>query len=95
MALTRTQYEYLAEDASEPVIVIVKPVDRVTVYRQLEAKDLPEDVSIGEFNRRLVHAALVRMGTVHADYEEWFATLDAFGEVEPDSGEAGATPATS
>ena len=100
--LQRTQFEYLTEDSDEPVLVTIKPLDRVALHRELSDKKLMDEISIGEFTRRLVHTAAVRSGLVpvNVEYEEWFASLDDFAEVRPEAeaeepGEASATPASS
>ena len=99
MGLKRTQYEYLAEDSEESVVVTIKLVDRLAVYRQLDGDEIAEGYTVLELRARFVHAACVRMGLTDLGFDEWWVTVDEFAEVGPDEetdepGEAGATSAT-
>jgi len=97
MALKRTLYTFATADDEQTVMIT--PRDRLDLFNDCEAKSLSiDDMSVIEFNARLVFNAGRRTGVItDDDFDAWFDTIEALQstpDTQASQGEGGATPAS-
>ena len=97
MALKRTLYTFATADDEQTVMIT--PRDRLDLFRECEDKNLNiDDMSVIEFNARLVFNAGRRTGVIASDdFDSWFDSVEVLQstpDTQASQGEGGATPAS-